>query len=99
MPSCMIASSTVRDVHIETLDSLGSVANLHPIQKAFIEEQAAQCGYCMNGMIICAKALLDQNSNPTDDDIRNALQRVLCRCGTHSRVIRAIKRASISWKK
>jgi nicotinate dehydrogenase subunit A len=68
--------------------------HLHPVQQAFIEEQAAQCGYCLNGMIMCAKALLEENKHPSDTEIREALQRVLCRCGTHTRFIKAVKRAA-----
>ena len=81
---------------ITTLEGLGTVAKPHPLQAAFIEEQAAQCGYCMNGMIINAKVLLDKNPSPTDDDIKKALDPILCRCGSHLRVIRAIKRAAAS---
>jgi nicotinate dehydrogenase subunit A len=88
--------SAVKDHEITTLEGLGTVAKPHALQAAFIEEQAAQCGYCMNGMIINAKVLLDKNSNPTDDDIKKALNPILCRCGTHLRVIRAIKRAARS---
>ena len=96
MPSCRIPSSAAAKFDIVTLEGIGSVDSLHPLQKAFVEEQAAQCGYCMNGMIICAKALLDKNPDPSDDEIRQALQRVLCRCGTHSRIIKAVKRAAKS---
>jgi nicotinate dehydrogenase subunit A len=76
------------------LEGLGSVAHPHWLQKAFIEEQAAQCGYCMNGIILTAKVLLDKNPNPTDAEIKKALDNNLCRCGSHLRVIRAIKRAA-----
>ena len=75
---------------------LGSVAKPHVLQAAFIEEQAAQCGYCMNGMIMNSKVLLDKNPNPTEEDIKKALDPILCRCGSHLRVIRAIKRAAAS---
>jgi nicotinate dehydrogenase subunit A len=81
---------------VTTLEGLGSVAHPHPLQAAFIAEQAAQCGYCMNGMIMSSKVLLDKNPHPTDDDIRKALDSNLCRCGSHLRVIRAVKRASAS---
>jgi nicotinate dehydrogenase subunit A len=80
--------------NIQTLDGLGTVEKPHPLQAAFIEEQAAQCGYCMNGILMTAKVLLDKNPNPTDADIKRALDPVLCRCGSHLRVIRAIKRAA-----
>jgi nicotinate dehydrogenase subunit A len=76
------------------LEGLGSVARPHWLQKAFIKEQAAQCGYCMNGIILTAKVLLDKNPNPTDAEIKKALDNNLCRCGSHLRVIRAIKRAA-----
>jgi nicotinate dehydrogenase subunit A len=94
MPSCMRPCSSLTQTKITTLEGLGNAANLAPIQIAFIEEQAAQCGYCLNGMIISAKALLDKNANPSDAEIRVALQRVLCRCGTYSRIIKAVKRAA-----
>ena len=92
--SCITPVSTVENREVTTLEGLGSVAEPHPLQAAFIEEQAAQCGYCMNGMIINAKALLDSNPDPGDDDIKRALDPILCRCGSHLRVVRAIKRAA-----
>jgi len=94
--SCVTPVSAVKDHEITTLEGLGTVAKPHALQAAFIEEQAAQCGYCMNGMIINAKVFLDKNPNPSDDDIKKALNPILCRCGTHLRVIRAIKRAARS---
>lgn len=94
MPSCVMPGAAAAHYQITTLEGLGDKENLHPVQQAFIEEQAAQCGYCLNGMIISAKALLDQNSSPSDAEIREALERVLCRCGTHTRMIRAVKRAA-----
>jgi nicotinate dehydrogenase subunit A len=75
---------------------LGSVAHPHPIQAAFVEEQAAQCGYCMNGMVMGAKFLLDQNPQPTVADIKKSMNMFICRCGTHLRVIRAIQRVANS---
>lgn len=92
--SCITPVSTVENREVTTLEGLGSVTEPHPLQAAFIEEQAAQCGYCMNGMIINAKVLLDSNPDPGDDDIKQALDPILCRCGSHLRVIRAIKRAA-----
>jgi nicotinate dehydrogenase subunit A len=92
--SCVTSVSTAKNHEITTLEGLGTVAKPHVLQAAFIEEQAAQCGYCMNGMIINAKVLLDKNPNPSEDDIKKALDPVLCRCGSHLRVIRAIKRAA-----
>ena len=93
--SCSIAVSNAQNRNITTLEGLGSVARPHRLQKAFIEEQAAQCGYCMNGMIMNAKALLDKNPHPTEPEIRCALDGILCRCGSHLRVIRAIQRAAV----
>jgi len=92
--SCTIPVSTIGNKAITTLDGLGTPEKPHPLQAAFIEEQAAQCGYCMNGILMTAKVLLDKNPNPTDADIKRALDPVLCRCGSHLRVIRAIKRAA-----
>jgi nicotinate dehydrogenase subunit A len=92
--SCAVPVSTMANKNILTLDGLGTLDKPHPLQAAFIEEQAAQCGYCMNGILITAKVLLDKNPNPTDSDIKRALDPVLCRCGSHLRVIRAIKRAA-----
>jgi len=93
--SCSIAVSNAQNRNITTLEGLGSVARPHRLQKAFIEEQAAQCGYCMNGMIMNAKALLDKNPHPTEAEIRRALDGILCRCGSHLRVLRAIQRAGV----
>ena len=93
--SCSIAVSNAKNRNITTLEGLGSVARPHRLQKAFIEEQAAQCGYCMNGMIMNAKALLDKTPHPTEAEIRRALDGILCRCGSHLRVIRAIQRAAV----
>ncbi|MFY9527491.1 MAG: (2Fe-2S)-binding protein [Candidatus Acidiferrales bacterium] len=92
--SCSIPVSKAQNQDITTLEGLGTVAHPHYLQKAFIEEQAAQCGYCMNGMIMTAKVLLDKNPKPTDADIKLALNDNLCRCGSHLRVIRAVKRAA-----
>jgi nicotinate dehydrogenase subunit A len=92
--SCGIPVGDVQKREITTLEGLGTSAHPHYLQKAFIEEQAAQCGYCMNGMIMTAKALLDRNPDPTDADIRQALNGNLCRCGSHLRVLRAVKRAA-----
>jgi nicotinate dehydrogenase subunit A len=78
---------------ITTIEGLGTVEHPHPLQRAFIAEQAAQCGYCANGIIISAAALLDSNPEPSEAEIRAALDRNLCRCGTHNRFIRAIQRA------
>jgi nicotinate dehydrogenase subunit A len=92
--SCDVPLSAVAGRTISTVEALGTDESLHPLQKAFIAEQAAQCGYCASGVLMAAKALLDSNKDPSDADIRNALERNLCRCGTHSRILRAVKRAA-----
>jgi nicotinate dehydrogenase subunit A len=92
--SCVTPLVLLEGKHVTTLEGLGSVSAPAPIQRAFIEEQAAQCGYCMNGMIMTAKVLLDKNPHPNDEDIKRALDGNLCRCGSHLRVIRAVKRAA-----
>jgi nicotinate dehydrogenase subunit A len=94
--SCVVPVSAAAGKKIVTLEGLGGAANPHPLQKAFVEEQAVQCGYCINGMIMQAAALLAQNRRPSDDEIRQALEQNLCRCGTHLRILRAVKRASES---
>ena len=92
--SCSFPVSSAQNKQITTLEGLGTVAHPHALQKAFVDEQAAQCGYCMNGMIMSAKVLLDKNPHPSDDDIKRALDPNICRCGSHLRVIRAVKRAA-----
>lgn len=92
--SYIVPVSAAAGKSITTLEGLGTYADPHPIQQAFIAEQAAQCGYCMNGIILAAKALLDRQPNPTEDDIRQTLDGHLCRCGSHLRVIRAVQRAA-----
>ena len=93
-PSCMITVKSAKDHTITTLEGISeSDESLHPVQKAFIDEQAAQCGYCLNGMVISSVSLLNQNPHPDDEAIREGLQRNLCRCGSHSRIIKAVKRA------
>lgn len=92
--SCVTPVSTMANREITTLEGLGSVAKPHPLQAAFIEEQAAQCAFCMNGMIMTAKALLDRNPSPTEAQIKDALDPILCRCGSHVRVVRAVQRAA-----
>ena len=92
--SCVTPVRSVENKAITTLEGLGGVAKPHALQSAFIAEQAAQCGYCMNGIIMTAKILLDRNPHPTGDEIRTALDPILCRCGSHLRVIRAIQRAA-----
>jgi nicotinate dehydrogenase subunit A len=90
--SCVTPVSTVEGAEITTLEGLGTSANPHPIQKAFIDEQAAQCGFCLNGVILTAKAFLDQNPKATSPEIRQAMSGVLCRCFVHTRMMRAIER-------
>jgi nicotinate dehydrogenase subunit A len=92
--SCVTPVSAVAGKKIVTLEGLGTPAKSHPLQQAFIDEQAVQCGYCINGMIMQAAALLQTNSTPSEEQIRDALAANLCRCGTHLRIVRAIKRAS-----
>ena len=90
--SCVTPVSTVGDAEVTTLEGLGTVERPHPLQRAFIEEQAAQCGYCLNGVILTAKAFLDQNPKATGAQIQQAMSGVLCRCFTHTRMLRAIER-------
>jgi nicotinate dehydrogenase subunit A len=93
--SCLQAVQSSRDGLIQTLEALNTEDNsLHPIQQAFYEMQAAQCGYCINGMVLACKALLDKNPMPSEAQIKEALQVVLCRCGSHARIIKAIKLAA-----
>ena len=92
--SCVTPSLAVKDAKITTLEGLGSVGKLHPLQQAFLDEQAAQCGYCIAGMLMSAKGLLDENPHPSEAEIRLALAGNLCRCGTHNRIVRAIQRAA-----
>jgi nicotinate dehydrogenase subunit A len=93
--SCLAPIGTLNAKQkIVTLEGLGTPEKPHPVQKAFIDEQAAQCGYCINGMIMQSAAFLAKNKKPSDADIKNALAGNLCRCGTHARIVRAVKRAS-----
>jgi nicotinate dehydrogenase subunit A len=92
--SCVTPIGAVGTSEITTIEGLGSIDKPHPLQTAFIEEQAAQCGYCTNGMIMAAKELLDRNPRPGEDDVRAALASNLCRCGTHNRIVRAVLRAA-----
>jgi nicotinate dehydrogenase subunit A len=94
-PSCMIPVDSIKNKKITTLEGIApGTDTLHPVQEAFVTEQAAQCGYCLNGMVMQAYALLEENPKPDDTAIRNALQRSLCRCGTYARIVKAVKRAS-----
>src|ERR1700757_4957496 len=91
--SCIMPLSAVKG-RIVTLEGLGTDTNPHPLQKAFVDEQAVQCGYCINGMIMQSAALLCANKHPTTEQIKQALANNLCRCGTHLRIVRAVKRAT-----
>jgi nicotinate dehydrogenase subunit A len=92
--SCMLPVQAVAGQAVTTIEGLGSPERPHPLQAAFIEEQAVQCGYCTPGIVMAAKAALDQTPRPTEAQLKNALDGVLCRCGTHDRVIRAVMRAA-----
>jgi nicotinate dehydrogenase subunit A len=94
VPSCTAPVATFVGRAITTLEGLGTPAHLHPLQRAFATERAAQCGYCIPGMIVAAAALLGRTSHPTDAEIRAALAGNLCRCGTHPRILAAVRRAA-----
>jgi nicotinate dehydrogenase subunit A len=94
--SCIMPLSAVEGQKIVTLEGLGTKEKPSELQQAFIDEQAAQCGYCIGGMIMTAQAFLDQNPHPTRDDIKQALDGNLCRCGTHMRILRAVERVANS---
>jgi nicotinate dehydrogenase subunit A len=90
--SCVTPVGAMKGAEITTLEGLGSIDRPHPLQQAFIDEQATQCGFCLSGVILEAKVLVDTNPNPSDRDIQQALSGVLCRCFVHTRMLRAIKR-------
>lgn len=92
--ACDTPMEAVAGQHVTTLEGLGSRAAPHPLQTAFIDLQAMQCGFCTSGMIMTAAALLKRNPHPSDDDIRRALDENLCRCGIHNRVVQAVARAA-----
>ncbi len=92
--SCVTPVSAAAKGAITTIEGLGTLEKLHPLQRAFIAEQACQCGFCGNGMVIAAKALLDRNSSPTNQEVRRALNGHLCRCASHNRIVRAVQRAA-----
>jgi nicotinate dehydrogenase subunit A len=92
--SCVTPIDTLGQSEITTLEGLGTIERPHPLQAAFMTEQAAQCGYCIPGIIMTAKALLDHNPQPSEADVRQGLALNLCRCGTHMRIVRAVLRAS-----
>ena len=91
--ACEMPIGEVAGREATTLEGIGSAEELHPLQRAFIDEQAAQCGYCIPGIIMTAAALLKENPRPTDAEVRSALEGKLCRCGSHGRILRAIRRA------
>jgi nicotinate dehydrogenase subunit A len=92
--SCVTPVGSIEGNEVTTLEGLGTLDKPHPLQKAFIDEQAAQCGYCISGMIMAAADLLNRNPQPREADVRAALADNLCRCGTHNRIIRAVLRAA-----
>ena len=92
--SCITPVSAVGNGKVVTLAGLGTPQKPHPVQRAFVEEQVPQCGYCLNGWIMTAAALLDRKKKPTDSEIREGLSGVKCRCGTHMGILRAVKRAA-----
>ncbi|WP_404994767.1 (2Fe-2S)-binding protein [Cupriavidus pauculus] len=93
--SCIVPTGAAVGRAVTTLEGLGTRGAPDPVQRAFIDEQAAQCGYCLNGMIMSTKALLAVNADPSDDQIREALRFNLCRCGTHMEILRAVRRAAV----
>jgi nicotinate dehydrogenase subunit A len=94
VPSCDLPVSAAAGKAITTIEGLACDGELHPLQRAFVAEQAAQCGFCLSGILVAAKALLDANPDPTEEEIRTALKGNLCRCGTHQRMLRAVRRAA-----
>jgi nicotinate dehydrogenase subunit A len=97
--SCVTPLSSVGAGHVVTLEGLSPRDGLHPLQQAFIDEQAVQCGYCINGMIMQAASLLQQTPHPSEHDVRQALANNLCRCGTHLRILRAVMRAAANMRR
>ncbi len=93
--SCVVTLGIADGREVMTLEGLGSLASPNPVQQAFVDEQAAQCGYCLNGMIMATKALLGRNPDPDEAEIRQALRYNLCRCGTHVEILRAVRRAAV----
>jgi len=97
--SCRLPVSLAAGKEIITLEGLGSPGNPHPVQQAFIEAQAFQCGYCLNGWVLTAKALLDKNPHPTDAEMRRAFEGLVCRCGSHVGIFTAVRKAAESSKR
>jgi nicotinate dehydrogenase subunit A len=94
VPSCDTPLWSAAGKSVTTVEGLGEAGRLHPLQQAFLDEQAAQCGYCTSGVLVSAAALLRRNPSPSEDDVRAALDRNLCRCGSHNRMVRAVLRAA-----
>ena len=94
VPSCDTPLWSIANKSITTVEGLGTGGELHPVQKALLAEQAAQCGYCISGIAVAAAAFLSQNRSPSEEQVRAALDRNLCRCGAHNRVVRAVLRAA-----
>jgi nicotinate dehydrogenase subunit A len=92
--SCVTPVSAAATAQVTTIEGLGTLEQPHPLQRAFIDEQACQCGYCGNGMVMSAKALLDRNPGPSEREIKQALDGHLCRCASHNRIVRAVRRAA-----
>jgi nicotinate dehydrogenase subunit A len=92
--ACVMAIKDIGDQEVVTIEGIGTIEKPHALQQAFMDEQAAQCGYCINGMIMSAKELLDRMPHPTEADVRATLAPNLCRCGTHNRIVRAVMRAA-----
>ena len=92
--SCVLPASRAAGKDVVTLEGLGTSGSPHPVQKAFIEEQAFQCGYCLNGWVLAAKALLDKHPHPTDEQMKTAFEGLVCRCGSHAQIAAAVKRAA-----
>ncbi|MEG3159406.1 (2Fe-2S)-binding protein [Sphingomonas sp. LB2R24] len=92
--SCVTPVGAIEGRSVRTVEGLGTASSMSPLQQAFLDEQAAQCGYCIAGMIMRAQALLDANPSPTEQEIRSHMQPNLCRCGTHKRILRAVHRAA-----
>ena len=97
--SCTLPVSAAAGKEIVTLEGLATEGNPHPVQKAFIQEQAFQCGYCLNGWVLTAKALLDKNPHPSDEEMRNAFESLICRCGSHVRIFAAVRQAADETKR
>ncbi len=97
--SCLILAATMDGADITTIEGIGQYPDLHPIQEAFVEEAAVQCGYCTPGMVLSAKALLDENPNPTETEIREAISGNLCRCTGYHKIVKAISKAAESMDK